>query len=282
MAREQARDQALNPAPADRVDAARVDAALVGAFVDSVNIDDQQPVSVPTNGGSGPPIVVPLQRVFMLSTPGTQPMRHSFDVLHMCTPDGSGGCASGLGRAYTNRADSPEAIHNPAWPAPQPGDPPYEPLSGIGWQVQVGHAYFRGWRPMLRTRRTTTVAPGSELIAQIDGDIDRIYYIDDTIGPTPDDCCIYVMLFINETNQQLSTTAPIKLRKGEFVEVFKQPDGSIIAGPVTPYVTDPERCTYVKNVRGADLTEAFLQIGSQKQIDPASDVIPNECAGPLK
>lgn len=44
--------------------------------------------------------------------------------------------------------------------------------------VMRGVAFARGWRPIVRTPRTTVVAPGSCIAVEIDGDAERIYLIE--------------------------------------------------------------------------------------------------------
>lgn len=85
-------------------------------------------------------------------------------------------------RDYVVRLHKPAgtAFDRPAEAVVVEGEPTSNGRDATGPVVQVtrGVAFARGWRPIIRTPRTTTVAPGSCIAVEVDLEIERVYLIE--------------------------------------------------------------------------------------------------------
>jgi hypothetical protein len=206
-----------------------------------------------TTESVGQAIAVDGTKVFLLSTPGVEALGQAFAAVPSC-PAADGSCAT-AGKVFNNTNQV------------SVGGLPADYYVGVGWELRAGYLMARGWRPLVRTIRSLHVAPGSETITEIDGDVHRVYYV---AGSAPR---IYVALFTNEADFTIDEDVqPVQVPMGYYVEITKDGQGRIVASTPQSYSGVEARCQFVSNVREADRSRLVRQIDSDKQIN----TIPNQ------
>lgn len=201
----------------------------------------------------GQSIAVDGTKVYLVSTPGVGALGQAFAAVPFC-PAADGTCTT-AGKVYNNTTQA------------SVGELPADYFVGAGWELGTGYVMARGWRPMVRTKRSSSVAPGSEIIAEIDGGVHRIYYV---AGSAPR---IYVALHTNETEYILNEEVqPVQVPMGYYVEITLDGQGRIVASTPESYSGSETRCAFVSTVRESDRSRLVRQIDSDKQIN----TIPNQ------